>query len=567
MQGESQPVATREKSFFGKRSHLWSGCLAFVFLLALGMRLYHIDKPPLEFSPPRQFRSALIARAYYFETAQGIPAWRKNVVTDAVKRHWTLEPSILELLASLGYRVLRRECLWFPRVLSSIFWLVGGVFVYLIARRTASTDAAVISTAFYLLLPFAVLASRSFQPDALMVMMLVVAVWSISTYHERPTNPGLLAAAVVSALAVLTKPVCIFPILGSFVSIAIWRQGLRKAIVRPSLALFVVVMVLPSFAYYGYGLFVAGYLGASSRMSFIPVLLLRPFFWGRWLEQILTVVGPAAFLGGLIGVQLARRGLPRALLVGLWAGYFVFGLVFNYHIHTHDYYQLPLIPIVALSVGPVCADIVNRLRPPNREWRWRLVTGGILVIAIACSLVSVYKQVWEKVPGFERQLRVAKEIGELVGHSTNTIQLNSRYAKPVQYYGEFSGTLWPNVGNLKLMRYQGIRLMTPRKRLELVRTAYSPDYFIISDLDALGKLPDLRDFLLGEFPVTAQTADYLIFDLRRGPHTDKTTPEAGLFERNRDKVPAQTTTTVKRSSAELRTQLCIAARSAHIDSQ
>jgi len=525
MQLESPPVPRQEETFFGSRRGARLALLVLIFLAALALRLVCLTRPPFDYHPSRQYRSALLARSFYLEGTPGIPAWRKAVAADAVQKQWTLEPPILERLASWGYRLLGRESLWLPRLLSSVFWLVGGGFLYRVARRTADTDAAILSTAFYLLLPYAVPASATFQPDPLMVMMLLVSIWTILRWHDRSSKAALTAAAVVSALAVLTKPMCIFPIFASFVSIAVWKHGLRKAILSPGLLVFTGVLVVFSVAYYGYGLFVVGSLRESARMSFIPRLLLSPFFWGRWLQQVLTVLGPAALLGGLIGIQLARRGLSRALLAGLWTGYVVFGLVFNYHTHTHDYYHLQLVPIVALSLGPVCAGILNLARRTNTQWYWRGAAWVVLLVAAASSFVLVYSRLAPGAPDCERQIRTAEEIGEIVGHSTRTIYLNSPTAKPVQYYGEFSGKYYPNPDNLKVMRYQGMKPVTTRERLRGMVEEYSAEYFIAADLGFFRKQPDLRELLTEEFPVVAQSEDFVVFDLRKWRRPEKPAPE------------------------------------------
>ena len=87
-----------------------------------------------------------------------------------------LEPPIMEFAVATGYRVLGGERLWLPRLFSTIFWLTGGGFLYLIGKRVADGDAALFGTAFYLFLPFATVASRSFQPDPLMVMLMLASV-------------------------------------------------------------------------------------------------------------------------------------------------------------------------------------------------------------------------------------------------------------------------------------------------------------------------------------------------------------------------------------------------------
>jgi len=113
---------------------------------------------------------------------------------------------ILEFLVSIGYRILGAERLWLPRLLSSLFWLVGGGFLYLIGKRITDADAALFATAFYLFLPFAVVASRSFQPDPLMVTLLLASVFAILRYDEAPSRSRLAMAAVVSSLAFVVKP-------------------------------------------------------------------------------------------------------------------------------------------------------------------------------------------------------------------------------------------------------------------------------------------------------------------------------------------------------------------------
>ncbi len=110
--------------------------------------------------------------------------------------------------------------------------------------------------------------------------------------------------------------------------------------------------ILPGAAYVIYGVFIAGYLGQQFGGRFIPSLFSQSILLSR--------------LGQYAQPRHRRRDsddrTARPLLFGkrkscasfsrLWAGYALFGLYFNYHISTHDYYSLPLIPIAALSLAP-----------------------------------------------------------------------------------------------------------------------------------------------------------------------------------------------------------------------
>jgi hypothetical protein len=48
---------------------------------ALGIRLYHLNQPPLNRHAIRQYRSLLIARSYYYDSQAALPAWKKSIAT------------------------------------------------------------------------------------------------------------------------------------------------------------------------------------------------------------------------------------------------------------------------------------------------------------------------------------------------------------------------------------------------------------------------------------------------------------------------------------------------------
>ena len=99
----------------------------------------------------------------------------------------------------------------------------------------------------YLFFPFPLLASTSFQPDPLMVMLFLAASLAILRHHERPTRSRFVAAALLSAAAVFVKPgIATFFVLPLFAALAIVRTGFRGAIVRPSAYVFPVLTLLPA---------------------------------------------------------------------------------------------------------------------------------------------------------------------------------------------------------------------------------------------------------------------------------------------------------------------------------
>jgi len=509
VQPELRSKLVQETAFSFQQRLLIIGVL---FIAAFGIRLYHINEPPLSFHATRQYRSLIIAREYYFASSTSVPEWEKQVAFYSRQKQGTLEPPIMEFLVSIGYRLLGGEHVWIPRLLSSLFWLIGGGFLYLVGKRIGDPDAALFSTAFYLFLPFAVVASRSFQPDPLMVMLMLASVFVILRYYEAPSSSRLAIAAVISASAFLVKPHSVFVILGAFTAIAIYRQGIWRAMMSQTLLVFTAIILFPTIIIYIYNLVTGRFFPHEASKTLLPQLWVSSFFWRSWVNNVGLTVGFIPFIGALLGLLFFRDGLPRSLLIGLWTGYAIFGLVLNYNFATHDYYQLQFIPIVGLSLGPIVALVMNHLNHTRPQLHWRIAAWSALSLALVLSIAVARSRLIN--PQVERKVEAEQQIGELVNHSIKTIFLSGDYGVPLEYHGLLSGSSWPLQWDLEWERLAGLRPQAAEERFNTRFAKNSPEYFIVEDLKEFEKQPDLKTFL-SQFPVVSQSNDYLIFKLRR----------------------------------------------------
>ena len=522
-----------------------------LFVVAFGIRLYEIEEPPLDFSTIRQYQNLHIARGIFYETNDSITEERKHIAKINMERMGlVLEPRIIENATVLGYRLTGAERLWIPRLLSSIFWIVGGIFLYLTARMLFSPGVALFSAFFYLFLPYSILSSRVFQPDPLMVMLMLGSIYGIMRYDERLSRANLVVAAVVAAVAVFVKPYCVFIIFGAFLSLVIFREGFWKALFKKNTILFGFLIILPSVVYYGYPMVTnTGFLGQHAKGSFLPYLIISPSFWGGWLYMIGRVTGYIAFVLAVLGLFKAGQGRTRNLLLGLWAGYVLFGLSAPYQMHTHSYYHMPFIPIAALSIAPISGMIIDRT-PFQLTKRFKagfiifLLLIGIGMFSAIRSLpfktmLTDHKQKLKTAaifiginPGFgkflsgdfDKEIAIAKEIGEYVGHSDNTLFLTPYFGRVIAYHGEFAGLPWPTSDSFYSRRVRGERIPDIKKDFTAEQITllykgrfikYTPDFFIIMAFDEFEKQAELRNVLYSNYPVLVQNDDYLIFDLRK----------------------------------------------------
>jgi 4-amino-4-deoxy-L-arabinose transferase-like glycosyltransferase len=490
--------------------------MSIMFIVAAVIRLYNIQRPFVGLLPVREFRSAMIARDFYFTHNPEVPAWQQEVAHTSRQREWSLEPPILEMLAAVSYRLMGQEALWIPRLYATLFWLIGSFFFWQIARSLFGDETAVFLTAYYLFVPIGVIASKSFQPDTLMMMFYLAALWAILRYDEKPVGRRLLWIMSAAGLAVFVRPLSIFAIFAAFTMLMIYR--FRTGNSRPwfHFILFNIALLL-GLAYYGYGLMITDSLAGQADITFQPHLLLYREFWKGWIYTGLDAATFAAFIAALLGLALLNSPRLQWLLVGLGSSYFFFGLLFNYHISTHNYYHLQLIPTLALSAGPFIAFLLTSIHGLNGSWARQVWLGGLLTFFVLLALRQVVQQGYE-VPRFENEA-VAQEIGELVHHSTQTVYLSPYYGRPLEYFGQLSGSYWPRAISYELYRRPDERPLTISERL--ANLSFTPDYFIITDFREYGNHHDDLKAYLQTCPLVDQTDSYLIYEYCKNDLAEK----------------------------------------------
>jgi 4-amino-4-deoxy-L-arabinose transferase-like glycosyltransferase len=421
--------------------------IAALLAAATLLRLTGIAEPSVE---QRETQSGLLARQWYLDDAD-VPAWQRRVLDELPRLVKPIEPPVLDVLTAWQWRLVDGENFWFPRLVSSLFWVGGGVFLYLIARRLTTRDGAIAALALYLAWPFAVWLSRHFMPDALMVCLLLAAALAVIRYWERPTRGRLLAAAGVSAVATAVKPgVAFLYLAGLFLGLAVWRRGLRRSLTGGHFPLYALVSVSLAGGYYVYGRFFSDFIWSGADAGRVtPGSVLNGWFWADWWEavsallrwpqeqQALALLPLAA---GAAGLALAR-GRARAVFAGLVLGYVAFALTAANYVSGNPYYSLPLIAILALSIGALVGAVVERASAVTRHGRpavLALVAGVVAVAAYKSHAVLAGVETTERITDY-------RQIGDATGHTTRAVVVDDELSTPAMYWGWLVGRSWEDV--------------------------------------------------------------------------------------------------------------------------
>lgn len=486
--------------------------LAAVLLAGFGIRLVRINDSRLSFHSARQYLGLRVARWEYLRHQPNVAAEVRRAAKVNADNSPRLEPRALEVVVAAGYLLLGGEKVWLGGAVSSLLWVLGGGCLFLLARRLASDLVAWIALAIHLFLPWGVVASRTFQPDPAMVAALLASLLALSQYHQQGSRRLLLVAAVLAAMSALLKPTAVFLVVGALLGMWMARRAFSRITSRDTL-LFALVALGPPSLYYGYQLALGGDVTGSAETSFLPRLFTDASYWLGWSRVVNGTVSWPLLLVALVSAVIARHRPARSLVAGLLAGYALLGLVFNYHVHSHSYYSLPLVPITALGVGMVAdaAWVGARRLELYRQFRV-LATGAAVVLALALASTSVSRVLDEPMPSTAEVVRRSQAIGEAVDHSTNTVMLTADYGYSLSFEGSLSGVTWPTKWDFYVMQLRGVEQLAAKALFETLRPA--PDWFIVTAPDELKAQPGLRALLAEVGDLSAEGPGYLVYDLR-----------------------------------------------------
>ena len=299
-------VSNLQPQLFDENSRWFRVVLIVMFLLAALIRRDEIGLLDLR---PQENTHRRSCGALYYAGNDNIVPWRQNIAGRLKDQQPILEPPLTDYLVSLSYRILGNEEISYARYFTGIFWLIGGIFMYKITKTLLSADAALFATAYYLFVPMGIIVSRSFQPEALMMMMYLISLYYIIVYFETLTKKHLFLAAILTGVSLFVRPLIIFALFAAFIAIAIHRKGSARRVVDSSFMIFFATSLLIPFIYYGYGILIADFMRWKVAHSFRPHLFVHWEYWKGWLDTGLDVAGHLGIIIALLGFLFLRKSL------------------------------------------------------------------------------------------------------------------------------------------------------------------------------------------------------------------------------------------------------------------
>lgn len=319
------------------------------------MRAIEVGQPIVENYVGRQVPTAMVAR----NLERGSGFLRPRLDTAPFPNLFLVEPPIYASVVAAADRLTGFGLEPTGRLVSALAVVLCGWGLYGLARRREGSGVALAAVAVLALLPVTIRYGRAFQPDALMLGLLVAGLRCWDEYASGRGRHWQVSGVVLLATGLAVKVVAAYTLV-----------PLTVAIARPKRRVHAVLagcLLLPACAWYVHAALVLSD-GSGSRASadngaiwmrtLVPAALLRPETAGYIAWFMFRGFTPAAL--GLAVLGLAHRGGDRLWRVwGVSAAAALAVLAGKLH---HEYYWLALAPVVAVEAARGLATLDARSR-------------------------------------------------------------------------------------------------------------------------------------------------------------------------------------------------------------
>ncbi len=378
-----------------------SWLLSLIILLAFVFRLFRLNHPLLDWHSFRQADTASVTREF---VKHNYPLWQPHyhdlgsIQSGAanLEGYRFVEFPLINYLLAIPLKAFPRwDLVIFSRLMTALASSLSVLLLYFILQKWQKNKTlSLLATAFFAFLPFAIYYGRAILPEPWQILFCLMTILSFTYYLEKKNFTFWLLSLFSFSLALLLKPtsVFIFPLLMLLAGQKYDWQFLKKG----ELYLLVFISFLPLLWWRNYMQQFPTGIPASDWLFNSDQIRLRPAWW-RWLfyERLtktwLGYFGLLFFLAGLIPEKwlLFKKNVRLRLSSFDWqtyvlmASFFLYLVIFATGNVRHDYYQVILLPVIALVYARGLVYIFT-------WWRDKLNLRLALVLLLLINMVSLY---------------------------------------------------------------------------------------------------------------------------------------------------------------------------------
>jgi len=473
------------------------GFLLLVFVLGFAVRLYRFNGPVADWHSWRQADTSSVSRNFVnngfdvlhptFQDLSNVPSGLDNP-----NGYRFVEFPIYNVLQAGGYELIPQMTLeeW-GRLITILASLLSGLFLYLIVKKRFGALVGGLSLVFFLFLPFNIYYDRTILPDPSMVAASLGGIYFFYLWIEKEKTSlfsfKFLLSLLFTAVALLLKPYALFFVLP--MAYLMWERfglGFWK---KYQLWLFVIISLLPLLLWrvwmtqYPAGIPVSGWLFNGNNIRFKPA-----YFYWIFADRI------ARLISGYWGVVFVALGFLRkyklkdlVFVLSFVVSSLTYLVVIAAGNVQHDYYQILIIPSLAMLMA-LGADAL--LKPFDNYHK----TVAYLVFIVCFGFTLFFG--WYIVRDY---FNINNPSIVVAGEAVD--KLTPKNAKVIANYNGDTSFLYQT----KRSGWASFEKPLPQM------IQMGADYLVLAN-------PTPTDVQLGKtYKIVAQTAQYVLFDLRQKP--------------------------------------------------
>ncbi len=333
-----------------ERKYLFAGVLILLFIISFIPRLYRIDNPLADWHSWRQADTGAVTRNFIKEGFT--PLYPKFDSYNSLNENQEPNPNRYFFAEFPIYNIIVYPFYYYfgvnemySRLVSVFFSSLTTVFLYLLVRKYSGNTTALIASFFFAVLPFNIYYGRVVMADPLHIFFSVLALYLVALWADRKQLIFAVLAGLATTFTILTKPYGL--VLGlPIVYMLLKGYGLR-IFKSPSLYVYGILSLVPFFLWRWHinqhpeGMFGTTWLYNQGNIRFTGSYF-RWILFDRLNRLIFASGGFVLFFLGLAkGVKKKEEYMYYWWLVGV----VTFFVVIAKGNVTHDYYQLPIVPV------------------------------------------------------------------------------------------------------------------------------------------------------------------------------------------------------------------------------
>jgi hypothetical protein len=466
--------------------------LVATFGLCFVLRTYRIGNPVADWHSWRQSDTAAVARNFAQEKFNIFYPQAHNFFKqspgdlDNPNRYFLNEFPLYNALVAIFYKLFGVNEVY-ARLVTIFVSSLSSVALYFLTKRFSSKFIAGLSTFFYAVLPYNIYYGRVIMPDPTFIFFSILSLLLISIWTEKEKVSWAILAALSLTLAMLVKPYAIF--LGLPVAYLVLKKWGIKSLRRIDVYLVAFFSLVPFLLWrWHISKHPEGMFGSEWLINATDIRFKGSFF--RWIifdrmnRLIFATGGFVLFWLGLIAPKTKKEGFfffTWLTSVVIYICYFAMGNV------THDYYQMPLVPIGCYFMAKGFDFLIHF----GKDWSNRVINFSLAISFVVVMLAFG----WYEVRGYFNINR-----WEIVEAGKEVDRILPKEAKIIAPYNRDPAFLYQTNRN----GWSGLRDLNELKQF----IKEGATYYVSVDFDEMTKK------LMTECRILKKTEKYVIIELR-----------------------------------------------------